>query len=259
MKNARIRFFLLLLLTIIPLTISAAGRGFRLARDARPTHSIVIGGSALYYYGDAETQNFFWGKGIRGENIGGGGLISYRYTFFEQLRLRAAIQGNVIRADNSAYFGEFYPHGKAYRKFQSVCIVPQIGVEWYPGGKMFYIYGGLELAVSSINYEFQSDTQVYAKGSTMSFLPMVGIELGLDIRLKNHFTIIPFIGVHQGLIEKAGMNLDGWPSQTVKAANGNQVTFGTSSNNKLADGYIQIGVAFSIGWFKCYPCRLSYD
>ena len=258
MKNTRLGLLTLLLL-FATLSVQARPHGLYGSLHPRPLHSIVIGGAGSYYYGDVETQNFSLSRGFAGENFGFNGQIIYRYSFNEYLRLRAGLQIGSLRADNSKVFVDAYPGGKAYRKFTYVYGMPQIGVEWYPAGKMFYIYAGAELVVSNINFDFSSATGVQTKSSSISTLPTLGIELGLDIRVTKNFTIVPFIAVHQGLAEAPGMNLDGWPSVPVTASNGMQYAYGSSKGNKMLDGFFQIGVSFSFGWYKKSTCHCAED
>ena len=253
MRNTRIFIITLLLLSAVG--VSARPRGLYGTTHAKPTHSITFGGAANYYYGDAETQNFFISSGVQGQNFGYNGQITYRYTFNEYLRLRAGLQVGALNADNTELFAQAYPNGLAYRKFNSIFGMPQIGVEFYPAGWMFYIYAGFELPVSKIHYDFSSVTAVQAAGTSISALPTLGIELGFDIRITQNFTIVPFIAVHQGLADAPGMNLDGWPSYPVTSSKGGEYSFGTSQANKMLDGFFQIGVSFAFGWYKQPPCH----
>lgn len=258
MKDTRLGLITLLLLST---TFSLHARPYGLygSLHPRPQHSIVFGAAANYYYGDVETQNFSLSNGFAGENFGYNGQITYRYTFNEYLRLRAGLQIGSLRADNTKVFADAYSSGKAYRKFTSVFGMPQIGVEWYPAGKMFYIYAGAELTISNIDFDFSSATGVRAQSSSISVLPTLGIELGFDIRVTQSFTIVPFIALHQGLAEAPGMNLDGWPSQPVTASNGMTYSYGTSKNNRMLDGFIQIGLSFGFGWSDKPTCHCQRD
>ena len=83
MRNTRIFIITLLLLSAVG--VSARPRGLYGTTHAKPTHSITFGGAANYYYGDAETQNFFISSGVQGQNFGYNGQITYRYTFNEYL------------------------------------------------------------------------------------------------------------------------------------------------------------------------------
>lgn len=265
--KTHIKLLLLVLLCLASNDISARGRGlygpgprnFRLPTQSQQ-HTFIFGLSASYYYGDVEAQGIPILSGVHSENIGAGLQLAYRYKVNPYFGIRTELQGGLLRADNSAYFARYYPSGKAYRKFNSVYAMPEFGIEWFPAGKMFYIYLGAEACISHIRWDFSGSAGNRAAGVNLSILPMVGLEFGWDIKLNRTWTIIPFIGIHQGLVDSKQMNLDGWPSVPVINAQGVEVSYGTTGANKLPDGFLQIGLSVSINLTeRNYRCLCEFD
>ena len=212
-------------------------------------NAVSFGVNAMYYYGDVDMLDQAMIHGFQPQNLSFGGALYFGYshqlTHFANWRfsLNAGyLHGNdSTRKETRTVKGKTIPAGKG--KFNSIFGELAAGIEIYPFPKAgFYIYAGLGLNVSYINYDF-TNYQI-PPGSTVSVLPMLPVEIGYNFYIAKSFYIGLSVSVHQGLMDMGGANLDAWPLEK-------------TSKFQWGDGYFQIGLSFSYRWHNCEPCRIA--
>ncbi len=192
----------------------------------------------LYYYGDMEVN----GMSLAAPNIGNLGFsatVNYHQGVTPYIKMRYGIGAGFLQGDNGHYAGNY----ESPRAFQSGFARASMGVEYYPiRHKGFYIYAGLALQYSYIDYDILGHA-----GIEHAVLPMIPIEIGYNFKLGKSWNLGIHAGVAQGLLDMPHSNLDGWPSED----------FGTSKYNRFADGYFQLGISLTYSWHECESCRLA--
>lgn len=221
-------------------------------RNASVAQGVTITGSLLYYYGDVDMLGVAFKDGFQPQNLSVGGSMdfSYHHPFTNSSNWRYSLLGGYLHGNDSARYDmaidkntgleTLQKTGKGY--FNSGFVEFTAGIEWFPFTKAgFYVYAGLGLNLSIINYDFTRVNK--GKGQTFGILPMIPLEIGYNINLTHGFFMTVMASVHQGLLDVPYCSLDAWP--IVK-----------SSRFQWGDGYFRLGVSFSYRWQKCEPCRL---
>ena len=208
------------------------------------SNGLTISLAANYYYGDVDPSGIAFKGGFRGNNVSGGLVATFAYTMPLSRHCNWRFGGGLGYL-HGARTEEELVGNQTTRSFTSLYIEPAAGVEYYPFTRAgFYLYAGLGL---NLNVRTKSNYGG-VEGSPVSVLPIIPVEIGYDIRAGRSFLIRIFAGVHQGLLDIAYMNLDGYPIP------GGEGT-GKFSMNEWADGYFQVGVSVSYKWHNCEKCR----
>lgn len=216
------------------------------------SQGITIAGNVLYYYGDVDMLGVAFKDGFQAQNLSlGGGLdFSYHHPVTNTANMRFSLLGGYLHGNDSARYematdkttGQeaLLQTGKGF--FRSGFGEVAVGIEWFPFSKAgLYIYAGLGLNLSIINYDFTRVNR--GAGQTFGILPMLPVEIGYSFNLTHGFFLNIMASVHQGLLDVPYCNLDAWP--IVK-----------SSRFQWGDGYFMLGVSLSYRWQKCEPCRM---
>ncbi len=270
MKNRNILFSLLVLvsLAIFPSVMSAAEPSGDFVWSCRPnartglyarsaissTHALRVSMDGLYYFGDMEVEGFALGKPTY-KNISAGASLSYIQSL-GVVNMRYTVQGGFLQGDNEKASMATKPQKP--RRFNSWFVRPSVGVEWYPvAGLGLYLYGGVGVAVSSVNTYFDviylggdgiNDRLGESFENEINILPMIPVELGYKFQLSKGHALDVHLGMSFGVVDGSKMTLDGWATP-----NGQD---GTSATNKFTDGYAELGVAYSFSWTpKCKMCH----
>lgn len=220
--------------------------GLYTVRNKNIGNGVCLGVQAMYYYGDIDMLDQAFVHGFQPQNLSVGGSLYFGYLmplgrFFNW---RFALSAGYLHGNDSTRVavnskGEEIHPGKG--KFSSVFGEFNAGVEFYPLPRAgLYIFAGLGLNMSYINYEFKK----FGTGSTVSVVPMLPIEIGYNFYLGGSCFLGLSVGVHQALMDMGRANLDAWPLVS-------------SSVFQWGDGYFQIGLSFSYRWHNCETCRVA--
>ena len=220
--------------------------GLYSVKNPNIANGVSLNVSALYYYGDVDQLDQAFVHGFQMQNLSFGGGLHFNYAhpmgrFFNwRFSLGAGfLHGNDSTRNKVTEKGELEILGKG--KFHSIFGEAAAGLEFYPLPRAgFYIYAGLGINVSYINYEFYK----YPAGNTVSVLPMLPLEIGYNFYLGSSCFLGISIGVHQGLLDMGNANLDAWPLQS-------------TSVFQWGDGYFVAGISFAYRWRNCEVCRHS--
>lgn len=210
----------------------------------------------LYYYGDVENRGFAMFNGPIADNFCGLGKFSVTHRVGNFTHMRYTIAGGVINGDNTKYADKMATTNTplSYRNFHSWVVNGSVGVEIYPVHNTgFYLYAGFLFNYSNLNYTFW---KIY-HGKQECFLPMIPLEVGYAFRMSENWYINVHLGWTQGLCDKDGWSLDGFPHKHV-LSDGTELTMGlppSSYVNKMADGWFSLGITVSYTWQKkCITC-----
>lgn len=227
-------------------------RGVYSSHNPSVGQGVALTSSMLYYYGDVDMLSYAFKQGFQKQNlsIGGSLVFSYLHPLAKSANWRFSLSGGYLHGNDSARYDlvmnpntgqeEWLQRGKG--NFRSIFGEFDAGIEWYPfSGAGFYIYVGLGVSLSVINYDFTQSNR--GSGQVLGVLPMLPIELGYNINLTNGWFLTIMGAAHQGLLDMPYCNLDAYP-----------VT--KSSRFQWADGYFALGLTLSYRWQKCEPCRL---
>ena len=204
--------------------------------------------NAMYYYGDIDQRDQAFVHGFQPQNfsLGGGLHMSYLQPLGRFCNWRFSLGAGYLHGNDSSRYsiqddGTKISVGKG--KFKSIMGEANVGIEFYPFPRAgFYLYAGLGLAVSYINYDFYKTT--IPPGHTVSVLPMLPLEIGYNFYLGRSVFLGISVSVHQGLLDMGHDNLDAWPLEK-------------SELFQWGDGYFQIGLSLSYRWHNCEVCRHS--
>ena len=223
--------------------------GLYTVKNRNIASGVCLNFNAMYYYGDIDMldQAFLHGFQPQNLSIGGGLHFGYLRPLGRFCNWRFSLGFGLLHGNDSARYemqdDVKVPVGKG--KFNSVFGEAAAGVEFYPFPRAgFYLYAGLGLAVSYINYDFfKSRLPDPKNGSTVSVLPMIPLEIGYNFYLGKSVFLGVSVSVHQGLMDIGHANLDAWPLET-------------TSVFQWGDGYFQIGLSLSYRWHNCEACRV---
>lgn len=226
--------------------------GLYTTRNASVGQGITLTANALYYYGDVDMLSYAFKYGFQKQNLslGGSVIFSYLHPLANSANWRFSLSGGYLHGNDSARYemvtdkttGEEIRQWIGKGSFRSGFGELAAGIEWYPFSRAgFYIYAGLGLNLSVINYDFTKSNR--GEGQQVSVLPMLPIEIGYNINMTHGFFLTIMASVHQGLMDIPHSNLDAYPLTK-------------SSRFQWGDGYFTLGLSFSYRWQKCEPCRL---
>ena len=221
--------------------------GLYTIRNQSVASGVSLSLNAMYYYGDIDMLDQAFIHGFQPQNLSLGGSLHFGYLrpLGRHCNWRFTLGGGYLHGNDSARHtvnkkGETVEAGKGL--FKSVFLEGNAGIEYYPFPRAgFYLYAGLGLAVSFINYDFYK--YGIPAGSTVSVLPMLPLEIGYNFYLGGSFYLGISVSVHQGLMDLGHCNLDAWPLEK-------------TSVFQWGDGYFQIGLCFSYRWHNCETCRV---
>ena len=222
--------------------------GLYTIKNKAVSNGVCLDLNALYYYGDIDMLDQAFVHGFQPQNLSLGGSLHFGYLMplGRYCNWRFTLGGGYLHGNDSARHdinskGIKVPAGKGV--FSSIFGEANVGVEFYPFPRAgLYLYAGLGFAVSYIDYDFYKTR--YPKGTTVSVLPMLPLEIGYNFYLGSSCFLALSLSVHQGLMDLGHVNLDAWPLEK-------------SSQFQWGDGYFQIGLTFSYRWHKCEVCRHS--
>jgi len=223
--------------------------GLYTIRNQSVASGITLNFNAMYYYGDVDMLDQAFIHGFQPQNFSLGGSVHFGYLrpLGRHCNWRFTLGGGYLHGNDSArketrtVGGITRPAGKGY--FKNIFLEGDAGVEYYPFRRAgFYLYAGLGLAVSFINYDFSNYGE--PANNTVSVLPMLPLEIGYNFYLGGSFYLGVSVSVHQGLMDLANCNLDAWPLRS-------------TSKFQWGDGYFQIGLSFSYRWHNCEACRVT--
>ena len=222
--------------------------GLYTIKNRSVANGVCLNLNAMYYYGDIDMLDQAFVHGFQPQNmsLGGGLHFGYLKPLGRFCNWRFTLGAGYLHGNDSARYtikddGLKIPAGKG--KFNSVFGEANVGVEFYPFPRAgFYLYAGLGVAVSYINYDFYK-TDI-PKGNTVSVLPMLPLEIGYNFYLGGSWFLGVSASVHQGLMDMGHANLDAWPLDK-------------TSVFQWGDGYFQIGLSISYRWHNCEVCRHS--
>lgn len=220
--------------------------GLYTQQNSAIANGITLSFNVMYYYGDVDEPGVAFKGGFQPKNLSFGGSFAFAYTTpaGKHSNWRFGLALGQQKGDNRERYEE------QQRLFHSFFGELSAGIEWYPFERAgFYLYAGVAIAYSHINYQYQKTA-----GVTNSFLPMIPLEIGYDFKIGKSFGIKLSVSGHQGLCDTPYLNLDGYPM--VASQNKDGINFGRGGGNKWADGYFQIGVSFTYRWHNCEACRL---
>jgi len=221
--------------------------GLYTIRNKSVGNGFCLNVGALYYYGDVDMldQAFVHGFQTQNLSIGGGVHFCYLHPLARFVNMRFSLGGGYLHGNDSARTETRIVKGKEISAskghFSSIFGELDAGVEFYPFPRAgFYIYAGLGLAVSYINYNFEN--YGIEPGNTVSLLPMLPVEIGYNFYLGGSCFLGIWAACHQGLMDMGKSNLDAWPLES-------------SAKFQWGDGYFQLGISFSYRWHNCETCR----
>ncbi len=229
----------------------------------------------LYYYGDAEPiQKMPLGEYLNIGNLGGAFTVSFLQPVHQQVAMRYSIGAGLLRGDDMHMFQlDKYKHvvpskvtGKdsvyyernAHGEFNNIFVKAAVGAQYYPIlGSGFYIYGGVQLNASFIQYNYgpyidkKTTKQAFQYSNEgdkryMTLNPQLSLELGYEFQVTEKCQVGVHLGADIGFIDtyiekgdgtSIGMSLDARPS--LEAGK-----FGAD----MADGYGFIGVSITYDW-----------
>ncbi len=220
--------------------------GLYTVQNRNVASGVCLNLNAMYYYGDVDMLDQAFVHGFQPQNlsVGGGLHFGYLRPLGRFCNWRFTLGAGLLHGNDSSRYniqesGEKIPVGKG--KFSSVFGEAAAGVEFYPFPRAgFYIYAGIGLAVSFIDYDFYK-TDI-PQGNTVSVLPMLPLEIGYNFYLGRSVFLGVSVSVHQGLMDLGHANLDAWPLES-------------TSVFQWGDGYFQIGLSLSYRWRNCEVCR----
>jgi len=98
------------------------------------SHGITLGVSAMYYFGDADNEGLAFAGGFNKNNLSYGGQFAFNYHLpaGNHCNMRFGAMVGTLNGNNKAKFDALDPPRDDYRKFNSIIIVPAVGVEYYP-------------------------------------------------------------------------------------------------------------------------------
>lgn len=225
-----------------------ANNGLYTIRNQSVASGVCLNLNAMYYYGDIDMLDQAFIHGFQPQNLSLGGSLHFGYLrpLGRHCNWRFTVGAGYLHGNDSARVDTRTVGGVTKRAgkglFSSIFVEGDAGVEYYPFPRAgFYLYAGLGLAVSFINYDFQK--YGIEPGSTVSVLPMLPLEIGYNFYLGGSFYLGISVSVHQGLMDMANCNLDAWPLKS-------------TSRFQWGDGYFQIGLTLSYRWHNCEACRV---
>ena len=205
-------------------------------------NAISLSINATYYYGDIEMHDQAFVQGFQPQNlsIGGSMAVGYHMPISRFFDCRFSLGMGYLHGNDSVRVD--YQKGS----FSNIFGELNAGVEFYPLPRAgLYIFAGLGLNLSYINYDFHEKHPDLGAGSTISFVPIVPIEIGYNFDLGSSCFLGISVGIHQALMYMGRSNLDAWPLYT------------TSTKFQWSDGYFTIGLSFSYRWHNCESCRIA--
>ena len=213
-------------------------------------HILTLEFGLNQYFGDVE----FPGLAIVDQNsnnwdthTGFYGELSYMIPIQKHLGLRFHVLGGKLNGNNFKYLDA--PNQQ--KEFASFIVEPDVTIEYYPfskAGRWFYIFGGVGVTYSNINYTHFGITEE----NVNRISPTIPIGLGVNIPIGNNFAVGFEVDCHQTLMDNACSSLDGYPFVNPQGeVSGKQ--------SKWADGYFTAGIKLSYIFRnnKCSICRFD--
>lgn len=213
-------------------------------------HILTLEFGLNQYFGDVE----FPGLAIVDQNsnnwdthTGFYGELSYMIPIQKHVGLRFHVLGGKLNGNNFKYLDA--PNQQ--KEFASFIVEPDVTIEYYPfseAGRWFYIFGGVGVTYSNINYTHFSITEE----NVNRISPTIPIGLGVNIPIGNNFAVGFEVDCHQTLMDNASSSLDGYPFVNPQGeVSGKQ--------SKWADGYFTAGIKLSYIFRnnKCSICRFD--
>lgn len=231
-----------------------SGSGLYTTRNYFVAPGVSIHGGAFYYFGDVDNVGVAFNGGFNRHNLGGGLSIAYQHPISRHCNLRTSILGGTLQGNNAEFMAKKGLNEK--RRFQSVVVMPSVGVQYYPFSQVgFYLYGGLGVAVSDIiKFSFTSSNNVTLDGGgAICILPMVQLGLGYTWMLSTSWSLGVELLLNEGLCDTYYANLDAWPLAASQSPTG-QAT-GLGKRNFWSDGWFQVGITVTYQWRNCETCR----
>lgn len=213
-------------------------------------HILTLEFGLNQYFGDVE----FPGLAIVDQNsknwdthTGFYGELSYMIPIQKHVGLRFHVLGGKLNANNFKYLDA--PNQQ--KEFASFIVEPDVTIEYYPfseAGRWFYIFGGVGVTYSNINYTHFGITEE----NVNRISPTIPIGLGVNIPIGNNFAVGFEVDCHQTLMDNASSSIDGYPFVNPQGeVSGKQ--------SKWADGYFTAGIKLSYIFRnnKCSICRFD--
>ena len=211
-------------------------------------HILTLEFGLNQYFGDVE----FPGLAIVDQNsnnwdthTGFYGELSYMIPIQKHLGLRFHVLGGKLNGNNFKYLDA--PNQQ--KEFASFIVEPDVTIEYYPfseAGRWFYIFGGVGVTYSNINYTHFGITEENVNRISPT------IPIGINIPIGNNFAVGFEVDCHQTLMDNASSSLDGYPFVNPQGeVSGKQ--------SKWADGYFTAGIKLSYIFRnnKCSICRFD--
>lgn len=184
---------------------------------------------ALYYFGDANSENIPILEDFQTTNLSGNLEVGYLHPLGGRCNLRFTWANGLMRGDNELH------NNLQIKKFNSFFSEIDLGMEWYLFANAgLYLYAGVGAIYSYITYDYAK-----AKGTTQSFCPIVPVEFGYAFRMGYYTALTVAAGAHIAMVDAPTFNIDGYP-QTA-AQNPQHQAIG-SNGNKWIDGYFTFKV-----------------
>ncbi len=173
--------------------------------------NLVIGLGPSYYFGDSENQakdlgnTFMQSTKLTSNSVSANLFIAYELSVYKHLAMRFQLQNHYIR-------GEGYDDPKFSRRaFQSYNGAPEVLLEYYPAHLTpeygFYIFGGVGIGFSYINYQ---NYYTYS-GSTYGLTPRGIIGLGYKIFATPAWQFGFEAGARIVFLDEPHWNMDAYP------------------------------------------------
>lgn len=225
---------------------AVARRGGSYIVNPRVSQGLDVSVNMAYYYGDIEVLGLFFSEGLYGTQINwfSNAALAYHHPLGAQCNWRVYAAAGILKGND--YIRPEVQPDRAKHKGAFSSVFGQLGggVEWYPFYKAgFYLYGGLNLTVSHIDYDYSPDYYRMLgdlkTGDKWTYLPMLHLELGYNFLCTNSFLIGLNVSCHQGLADTKHCSLDAWPVESTT-----RVQFG--------DGFFQVGLKMTFNWKKRY-------
>ncbi len=204
--------------------------GLYFARHKPIAQGIAITGNVLYYYGDIDMPGVAFKGGFQKQSVGGSAVFSYLHPLANSANWRFSLSGGYLHGNDSARYNmvkdpitenetqKWIGKGEFKNGFGELAA----GIEWYPFPKSgFYLYAGLGLNVSVINYDFTQSGR--DDGKKVSVLPMIPLEIGYTIDITHGFFMTIMASVHQGLLDVPEIWTHGRSVNPVPTTNGQMV------------------------------------
>ena len=212
-------------------------------------HGIVATFSGIYYSGDIIKPNTTLKYGAIAEQIGGSLTLNYKLTLNVYVSMRFGAQLGLLRGTNQKVLDAGAT--TSLHQFQSVFMQPYAGVEVYPILNYgFFIYAGVGLAGSVIDYKHQRRSGTYEGQKQLGIVPMAQFGLGYNWWLTQDWTLGVELMGQIGMYDGQRYGLDGWPSRNafdLNTSDLNRLETEQKAFNeaKLPDGWFQGGIVLS--------------